>query len=489
MMVGSAFGTTFYLDIAAEGANNGESWTDAWETVDAFDPDNLAGGDIVLCRDGNYGDWAFERDAGEDTNFLTIQADTGEDAVILTSLRMNYGFGGANELAYVKFDGIDIIGDTIDTDAIFISGQSFIEFHNLTVSGVGQTTRTDAAERLIQLKWAVGPPIQKSTNITFNTCVFDGRTNGANWHTYYGFFPASGGADNITFIGCTFSNFYIALYQDGNNWLIDTCEIKDGTSDGILINTGDGVIIRDSTIHDIDKGGESQHSDLLQIQTNLGKDITNVTIERNICFNSSDQGFLLQPQGTCSNLIVQNNVLWGANFNNPGEVSFLVKLGIESGNAIFRNNTLLQVEDGADGKFRITNLTPQLVTGNIFFGIFDDPDPDSTNFTNNIFVDNITDTLNPVPESCLQLADLAAFKAMFTDYDGKDFTLAVGSEAIDFANPQFAPPTDILGVTRGDPPDAGAYDSGSSASGSPRCGGIRGRYSDGYRTIYRSRYN
>ena len=52
----------------------------------------------------------------------------------------------------------------------------------------------------------------------------------------------------------------------------------------------------------------------------------------------------------------------------------------------------------------------------------------------------------------------AAFQALFTNYDGKDFTLAAGSDAIDFGNPDYGPDTDILGNPRDDSPDAGAYE-------------------------------
>jgi hypothetical protein len=54
--------------------------------------------------------------------------------------------------------------------------------------------------------------------------------------------------------------------------------------------------------------------------------------------------------------------------------------------------------------------------------------------------------------------NLTGFKGVFADYDKRDFTLTEGAIAIDFGNADYAPNSDILGVSRSIPPDAGCYE-------------------------------
>ena len=53
--------------------------------------------------------------------------------------------------------------------------------------------------------------------------------------------------------------------------------------------------------------------------------------------------------------------------------------------------------------------------------------------------------------------DYGDIEDLFTDAANRDYTLVEGSAAIGFGNTTYAPATDINGVTRGVPPDAGAY--------------------------------
>jgi hypothetical protein len=57
-----------------------------------------------------------------------------------------------------------------------------------------------------------------------------------------------------------------------------------------------------------------------------------------------------------------------------------------------------------------------------------------------------------------------SYRALFNNYDANDFTLAVGSSAINFGDVNYAPVTDILGNPRDSQPDAGAYEYISSTS-------------------------
>jgi len=275
VLTSMASATTYYLDINASGNNDGSTWEHAWETLGDFDPEtDLVGGDIVEVNDGDYGSWSFTRDADGDANYVVIQAASGKTPEV-NGISMSYGYEGANEDAYVKFDGLNIINDDPNSGCVYLRGQSYVQFYNLTMSTVGTGTIGDTNKRLFSMKAANGSPNQRCTNIYLENCEINGQSD-ANYYTFgYGIYEASGDADNVSIVDCNIFQCYIGVYARGDNWLFDGTEIHNCTSDGILIDGGDGITIQDCNIFDCLTADEDggQHVDLIQIQGNAG-DVT-----------------------------------------------------------------------------------------------------------------------------------------------------------------------------------------------------------------------
>lgn len=200
------------------------------------------------------------------------------------------------------------------------------------------------------------------------------------------------------------------------------------------------------------------HTDLVQIVTPAGKTISNVTIAGNICAYSHHQGFLLQPSGTASNVVVENNLIYGSNWNNPTGVNYAVIFGSNIGNIIFRNNTIVKLVDGDDGKIRIkSGVSPAVFKGNIFYYLLNETKGNIPNSGYNFFVTH-RGYGNLGPHS-VRLTNLAAFKNLFTNYDNYDFVPKADSMIRGAVPAGIGASTDIDGDNRTDgKPDAGCYE-------------------------------
>jgi len=156
--------TTYYVDPAATGSNNGTSWTDAWTSLQSA-ADTATAGDTVYCR-------------GTQTLTATIDFDTntGDNAT-----NGPVKFIGCNASGVVDGTRFVLDGNSAATYCADITGDvdylyfGFFEFKNATSNGLTGTTTY-------------------SNGNIFIGCSFN-NNGGSGCYTYY--------MRSCVFIGCT----------------------------------------------------------------------------------------------------------------------------------------------------------------------------------------------------------------------------------------------------------------------------------------------
>jgi hypothetical protein len=107
--------TTYYVDPAAGGANDGSSWTDAWTSLQSA-ADTASAGDIVYCR-------------GTQTLTVKIDFDTNSGRSASGFIK----FIGCNASGTVDGTRFALDGNSSATHAIENAGQSWLWFENVEV--------------------------------------------------------------------------------------------------------------------------------------------------------------------------------------------------------------------------------------------------------------------------------------------------------------------------------------------------------------------
>lgn len=144
-MGSEAFATTYYVDPAATGSNNGTSWTDAWTTIQtAFD--TAVAGDIVYCR-------------GSETTPAGIDIDSAYSGNITTGLIKFIGVNssGTNDGTYYTINGT---GSSAGVDGLRPAGPDFLYLENIRVTAFAG----DGMDN---------PGSTESNNWYLNHCAFD----------------------------------------------------------------------------------------------------------------------------------------------------------------------------------------------------------------------------------------------------------------------------------------------------------------------------
>ncbi len=217
----SAFGTTYYADLAASGANNGSSWTDAWQTWSAVNgalsglSDN-GGGHTILFRSGSWGvineNSALEL---ERTDWLTLQADEGADPCF-SGLYLTHPVG---RNAWVKFVGINFYSTDSDERKGFCwKYGNYLWLEDLSIDFEGYVIEGG--------QWS--PYCRMQTGLWVEQCA------------------------NVTVKNVTGDYWKDAIAMEKvQNVLISGCELSKHASEGVQINTGSShVTIEDCWIHD-----------------------------------------------------------------------------------------------------------------------------------------------------------------------------------------------------------------------------------------------
>lgn len=181
--------TTYYVDPAAGGSNNGTSWTDAWTSLQSA-ADTAVAGDTVYCR-------------GTQNLSTAIDFDTN---------------AGTTNGGFIKFIGCNASGNVDGTyfvlngqdnniDGIYLNAKSYIWLENIKVHSCNGTAGINTAASTINglvfnNVWChdnggngLEGNGEKLTKCTFFRCRFTSNT-GIGWNR----------GSNCNLVGCQFNN-------------------------------------------------------------------------------------------------------------------------------------------------------------------------------------------------------------------------------------------------------------------------------------------
>jgi len=511
----TATAATYYLDAVNGNDSNPGSSTQPWKTL-AKAQSVVVEGDIVILSSGNYG--AFT-DTTNRTDWLIWRADTGHAPEFSYITIGNYGNQGND--AYLEFDGIVINGGNASSRAVSPYVVNHVRIKNCTFTGQGYTENDASAGVYLYhcndvnisnciimessdvveggYEWGVYGRYShdiivqdcdisgsaaavkawgKRWTIANNTlhnldsdgilleCVRDTTVSNNTIYSIYApiYFTYDGGcsyddtngvitADAGSPFGVIKAAQPIRITPDGeaaSDWYVVDTSTASTITLTELIGDGDYASV---TLVEVKKG---YHCDGIQTyKPNVGEaelfTMENLTFSRNKIYDVEHQGlFAAFTNATgVSDITYENNLVYDIGGSD-------VDLHNQA-NVVFRGNT---VPNGFC-LFRAT-CSNTIITGNIIYqaSIYETEDVNTEDY--NILWqwwgphddDHVAGTNDTVYGS----GDEAGFKALFADYDTNDFSLATDSLAIDFGNADYAPVSDILGVSRVFPPDAGCYE-------------------------------
>ena len=249
---------TYYVDPAASGANDGTSWTDAWETlqraVDGTDGTQPDAGDTVLCRgtetlsavvtfDGNPGTKAGGRVIYRGVNASGVNdgtrfvLDGNDQAIDIMSLLCdfiqveNFEVHNTNEAS--GYSGI-----VCDSGYVSFENHLFINcyIHNCydgVYSGSGGMTNAVFIKCRFENNANGGVNYQNSIGFRFFYCNFQGNGGWGHWGVT---------SSRSMFIGCTIldnTGGGAYFWQNGMPQFVN-CVINNNGGEGIDLGSGDG---------------------------------------------------------------------------------------------------------------------------------------------------------------------------------------------------------------------------------------------------------
>ena len=305
---------------------------------------------------------------------------------------------------------------------------------------------------------------------------------------------------DVTITNCDVGSCDTAISGAGNSGIIiSNNKIHHTTFDGITIKgskSNNPVIIENNHIHDgIDMYlgrmyssgspilNDFAHNDFIQGLAYDSKDyiLDNLIIRGNHLHHSDGDAMFLRggyKSGNYNrNWTIENNLVYdmGLRHVNIDALPMVVLHNVDG--CIFRNNTILcgklsALKDTDAGKpVRFTQLTGNIIAImaiNVLeaSGGYTKIDYEDYNIINQIVYGahtikwgNNTTVYNMYRQNPVSNVK---FKALFSDYNNYDCTLAASSMAINHGNPSNYPETDITGASRSDHPDAGCFEHGSN---------------------------
>ena len=502
---------TYYLDPV--NGNDSDPGTSAqpWETIDRARPNDggspeVQAGDTVILRGGYYSKlrWINPPD---NTDWVTYIAEDANDPPIFQSIAVAYTNDNKGRKAYLIFDGLRFpwthdevdIGETRESRrAVQLATADYFKLKNSYIEGDINNTHNNGGTG-IYIRGEFDP----DAYVEIDNCeitklmvgiqldkVGDSQTEGSgitvtNCTIHHFFDDAIHGyrVSNSTFENNTVYDTHIfghtVLHDDANTatgsfTVGETLsQASTGLSAELMFYDGEDFWIDYSgspgdweltevtgatgsfTPNNVE---EAAHSDLMQLWS--GSDAVqqvDVTIRGNT-FYDSYQGVFLKEM---TNVLIENNLFKGDIQVHP------CTLHDGSVSGTIRNNTFVHTGSGTNIRiysnsngetFNVyNNLLNRSLTigptfgstlneGNNIIGVF-------TNYNDPSVSADVTDYI--YGHSPLTAAEEAA---LFVGPANRDYRLKENSLAIGFADPAHAPSTDILGVSRVFPPDAGCYE-------------------------------
>jgi|GEM_PF-5270570 len=437
------FGFGRYLDINADGENDGTSWTDAWKTLsDARG--GAASGDVVSVADGDYGGWNHQNwDAY--TDWVVYQAVDGNDAVIMYDF---YTGNTEQKDYYHKFLNVrfDSTIEVTPPDYIIRPRRSkYTTFEDCTIEGeLGRGSDTTGV-------------YVDSDNVTIDNMRIFGAGGETNGTLAYGI-RMIGDISTTVIQNCDISGtFKKAVIAKGSEYIVTNNHIHTFQVDGISVddttNTGaEYSYITFNTINGAVYDPGESHCDLIQLNA---QDMENLVIRGNTLYDCINQAIFSNPTNPV-NIIYESNLVYGCEQDGTSSA-------VAFGNGtVFRSNTI-------DGIIRVRSaVNVDQLTGNIVremqLDTADSLEEGAVTITleayNLVMVWNATYMDGYTPGTGSQTLSEAQWEALFRDFAGDDFSIASDSGATGIVpnDGTTAATVDIHNKTRTSPTSAGAYE-------------------------------
>jgi hypothetical protein len=466
---------TYYLDaVNGEDTNPGTSEL-PWKTLSKAQSE-ITDGDTVILATGDYGnfieidiphtDWiTYQAADGATVNFdsITIRKISYEGELssylIFRGIRIYHGAAYIRAVFRVRLYDCTFIGSGCteprtgtDNRAILLHGAEDVTIDGCTITGdgegdVGYTSVSGIPNDGFSIAYNFGILFEYACiNITINDCNIGGSNT-----------LVSG----ISQSGITVSNCYLH-HAAGDFITVNTCNTDvSGLTDPIIIEYNHLYAAYEypATTEEPDIGW---HNDGVQFNA---VEINHVIIRGNkIHYTDGDAMYLRGDRYTTGNSdwLIENNLIYDTIRAPTLAVTQYTINMYNCDSCVFRNNTIVGkgcVEAAWDSTYPMTFYA---FTNNIVNRIALGTATQNTvvTYENNNILNTILFGMAGYTwgKNTVILNSDETFRALFNNYGSNDFVLPSNSMAIDYGDPAKYPSTDILGVSRVFPPDAGCYE-------------------------------
>jgi len=396
-------GHSFYLDPSAGSMSNDGSANAPWSGLSAviraglFVNGTIKAGDTVYLRSGDYGSITL---SGNNSDFITIAADTGATPVI-SAIKIS----GSKWI--IKDLTIRALGSTLVDVVSSASNNIIVGNHILSQQDVSSWSQADWRSNSSTAIWVKGPC----------TTVLDNNIENIKW----------------------------GIFESADHELVQGNTINNIAGDGMQI-TASNITIRNNRLTNFLDIGDGNHADMIQAWNTSSNVFHDITIDSNIGINQTDPNLpfrngdtqgITEFDGQWDRYIVTNNVVVTSHWHG------ISIYGATNANLI--NNTVF----GDD-----TSHVPWIGVFVSKKGVYP---------VNNVVRNNLAGQYNLPRTGYTQDHNVSVSNpaTAVVKFDRKsyafDLRLKAGSPAIGAGTAMDAPPTDITGAARVPPVDAGAY--------------------------------
>ncbi len=443
---------TYYLDANSGNDSSAGTITEPWKTL-AKAQSVVVSGDMVLLQAGDYGSYAEANHIAR-TSYITYQA-AAEATVHLDNIYISNSVGTD---AYLSFVGMNIKPDWVDPCTTGQVGCEDPQYPDSTQSTYSKT--------------AHAVTVVYANHVKIINCSIEGQSKHL---TDYGVSIAF--SQDVTVDNCS-----ITKVQRGVNMMNDSTGVN--VLNNHIFDIGASAIVQGTAgcTNALIEGNHAHNSRYLVTDDYapraVGADYHgsfvalrdgNVTVRNNVFHDGGrSSGMMTYTDGSdhFDNVIIENNLLY--DIRNP----YVLRFYLMGDDCIVRNNTFISMyRGGNDGRYKYetalavhsfdTDGSPHLtLSNNIFIGAAFIPEDSRLSQNNNIFYSwydsGTADSgweCNPnngsVVFTCLygdhpttelttpfNCGSSCSFLFPLDDWDGvtMDYTLAVGSQAINLGN-------------------------------------------------------
>ena len=451
--MGVVGGTTYYLDAVNGSDTNDGSSAKPWKSMNKAKV-ALQPGDVVYLRTGNYGavEFTSKTQLGSSAGYKTYRADPATCAprpADWWTVPMAKSTNGKAVFSSLS---------------LYTSPKQYLHFEGITINGGGFIV-SDLASHLVLKDLDLFGPGQEGTAFYFRQ-----RTGATTMF------------NDITVEGCYLTEYSRGIFQMGTtgaNLVFKGNHLYKLTGSAISMRSGTAnapILIEGNHVHTYIHT-DGAHASGLSIRRG------NLIIRGNVVHNFGSTATLFTYDCSNENTVVENNL-----FYDPRNTSNSTKFTGIANNFTCRNNTFIGRDIGKSygyeymvglsigGPAAGTDLTTITIANNIVVGRLGAPLELGSRVRNNIAfwadaslaANNIIKTDREYWEGSgtffkgSALFDQYAFKSIGGATHDKTmndaFQLATGSPAIGYADAGEATAADIVGFTRDNDPDAGAYE-------------------------------